>query len=417
MLTQLRSTYLRYPPQFWLMFMGMLISSIGVSIIWPFLLVYVSKRLGTPLTTTASLMTINSTMALITSFGAGWVIDRVGRKWVMAGGLATFGVAYLFMGSARTFGEFALLMGITGLANPLYRIGADAMMADLVSVEKRIDAYALMRLSNNLGVAIGPAIGGFIASGSYSMAFYFAAVGMSIYSALIIGFARETMPGKKLGENPVISSEKPPRESLGGYGSILKDLPYIGFIGAFILVSISASLVWSLLSVYTTENFNLPLQLYGFIPTTNAIMCVTLQVFVTNITKRFPTLPVVATGALFYAVAVGSIGLMTGFWGFLGCMVVMTIGELIIMPTSSTYVANRAPVDKRGRYMSIYALTWGIASGTAPLFGGLLSDNYGPHFIWLGGAVSGSLAVLAFMRLAYLEHLKVKKSEMAVSLS
>jgi MFS family permease len=415
MITQLRSTYVRYPAQFWLMFMGMLISSTGVSMIWPFLLIYVSKRLATPLTTTASLMTINSVMGLLASFGAGWVIDRLGRKWVMAGGLATYGLAYLFMGNAQTFGQFALLMSVTGLANPLYRIGSDAMMADLVPVKKRIDAYALMRLSNNLGVAIGPAIGGFIAAGSYSMAFYCAAIGMSIYSSLIVGFARETMP-----QNNVVRIDQSPGASstlkeFGGYSSILKDLPYIGFILAFTLVSISATLVWILLPVYTTEIYNLPLQLYGFIPTTNAIMCVTLQVFITKYTKRFPALPVVAVGALFYAVAVGSIGLMTGFWGFLGCMIVMTIGELIIMPTSSTYVANNAPANKRGRYMSLYALTWGIASGIAPVFGGLLSDTFGPHYIWLGGAVSGGLAVLAFLRLSQLEQIRMKKSEMVVS--
>lgn len=415
MIAQLRSTYTRYPSQFWLMFIGMLISSIGVSMIWPFLLLYVSKRLGTPLTTTASLMTINSVMGLTASFGAGWIIDRVGRKWVMAGGLAIFGLAYLFMSNAQTFGQFALLMSVTGLANPLYRIGSDAMMADLVPAEKRIDAYALMRLSNNLGVAIGPAIGGFVAAGSYSMAFYGAAVGMSIYSALIFGFAHETMPEKRYAPTGELAGNPITSEKFGGYGSIMSDLPYISFVAAFTLVSISASLVWSLLSVYTNTNYDLPLQLYGFIPTTNAILCVTLQVFVTNLTKRYPTLPVVTIGALFYAVAVGAIGLMTGFWGFLGCMVVMTIGELIIMPTSSTFVANRAPAEKRGRYMSLYALTWGIASGIAPVFGGFLSDNFGPRYIWLGGFVAGLFAVLAFFRLSRMANIEAKNSEMAVS--
>jgi len=415
MIYQLRATYSKYPSQFWLMFMGMLISSTGVSMIWPFLLIYVSKRLGTPLTTTASLMTINAFMGLIASFGAGWIIDRMGRKWVMAGGLAVYGLAYLFMSHAQTFGQFAALMTITGLANPLYRIGADAMMADLVPAEKRIDAYALMRLSNNLGVALGPAIGGFVASGSYTLAFYFAAIGMSIYSSLIVGFAHETKPEKRnvdLDENTEIKQSD---EKFGGYGSILKDLPYMSFIMAFTLVSITASLVWSLLSVYTNVNYDLPLKLYGFLPTTNALMCVTLQVFVTNYTKRFPTLQVITVGALFYAVSVGSIAFMSTFWGFLACMVGMTIGELIIMPTSSTYVANRAPAEKRGRYMSLYALTWGVASGIAPVFGGILNDNFGPHYIWLGGAVSGGFAVMAFLRLARAERFIAKETEMSVS--
>jgi MFS family permease len=78
----------------------------------------------------------------------------------------------------------------------------------------------------------------------------------------------------------------------------------------------------------------------------------------------------------------------------------MTIGELIIVPTSSTYVANLAPVDMRGRYMSFYALTWGVAAGIGPIFGGFLNDIIGPKAIWLGGAVVGSLGVIFFLKLA-----------------
>ena len=108
-------------------------------------------------------------------------------------------------------------------------------------------------------------------------------------------------------------------------------------------------------------------------------MVVTLQILITRVTKRYPTLPVVAVGAFFYAIAVGGIALMSGFTGFWICMVVMTIGELIIVPTSSTYIANLAPVDMRGRYMSFYTLTWGVAAGIGPIFGGFLNDIIGPQ--------------------------------------
>ncbi len=49
-----------YPRQFWLLFWGLLISTIGASMIWPFLMVYVSGKLNLPLTASATIMTINS---------------------------------------------------------------------------------------------------------------------------------------------------------------------------------------------------------------------------------------------------------------------------------------------------------------------------------------------------------------------
>jgi predicted MFS family arabinose efflux permease len=81
-------------------------------------------------------------------------------------------------------------------------------------------------------------------------------------------------------------------------------------------------------------------------------------------------------------------------------MVIMTIGELILVPTSTTHTANLAPPDMRGRYMSVYSLTWSVASGIGPVFGGLLTDNFGPAYPWYGGAVIGTISVLSFLVLS-----------------
>jgi MFS family permease len=81
-------------------------------------------------------------------------------------------------------------------------------------------------------------------------------------------------------------------------------------------------------------------------------------------------------------------------------MVVMTLGELLLMPTSSAFVANWAPVEKRGRYMSIYGMTWGAAAGIAPLLGGFLNDTFGPQTIWFGGGGVGLVGLLGFVLLS-----------------
>src|SRR4030042_5986564 len=145
------------------MFCGMTISTVGARMIWPFLMIYVSGKLGLPRTTVAFLMTINSIAGLCSSFLAGPIIDRVGRKGVMVFSLAANGLAYFLLSRADALPEFALLMALSGTVNPLYRIGGDAMMADLVPPVNRPDAYALLRMSNNIGLSIGPALGGFIA--------------------------------------------------------------------------------------------------------------------------------------------------------------------------------------------------------------------------------------------------------------
>jgi MFS family permease len=374
------------------MFFGMLLSTSGASMIWPFLMIYVSERLVLPMTIVASLTTISAVAGLISSFIAGPIIDRVGRKGVMVVSLILNATGFFFMSQAESLGIFAILMAVNGAFNPLYRIGADAMMADIIPPEKRPDAFSLLRMSNNLGVAIGPSIGGFLATASYNLAFYFAAGGLFCYGMLIAFFARETLPKTSI---PRVESR------LGGYDVVLRDRPYIAFISNFIFVMIGASIMWVLLAVYAKHNYGLPENKFGFIPATNAIMIVLFQYGVTQITKKYPTLQVVTVGAFFYAVAVAGVALSGGFWSFWMCMVVMTIGELIIIPPSSTYVANHAPADMRGRYLSLYTLSWGIAAGIGPVVGGLLNDNLGPKYIWWGGGLIGLIGVTGLFIMSY----------------
>lgn len=239
-------------------------------------------------------------------------------------------------------------------------------------------------------------IGGVLAATSYKLAFYGAAAGMVVYSLLLLLFAVETLPRLKNPEAKIFQ----PKEKFGGYGDILKDIPFFSYIAALTLIQVCAVLVWVLLGVYAKQNYHVPESQYGLIPTTNAIMVVTLQMAFTRVTKRYSPLPVLMIGALFYTMATGSVAVGQGFWGFWISIVVMTIGELILVPTASTYVANLAPADKRGRYMSLAGLTWGAASGIGPVFGGFLNDNLGPHSIWWGGAFNGFLSVMSFLFLS-----------------
>ena len=390
MLQRIQKARKEYPGQFWLLFVGMLISTIGSSMIWPFLMIYVSKKLQLPLTQTASLMSINAIMGLIFSFVAGPITDRLGRKWVMVISLLGTGLTYLYMSAAGTYVEFAITQCFMGALGPLYRVGADAMMADLIPAEKRPDAYSLMRMSNNAGVSIGPAVGGIIATQSYNLAFLIAAGGMIFYALLMTLRAHETLPA-------TAASSLKGKSLFTGYGRIFKDREFLGFVSAFTLTSMLASLVWILLPVYANTNFKVPENQYGFIPTTNAIMVVAFQFLVTLVTKKFKPLAVMAVGTAFYAVATFMVSLFTGFWGFWICMVIMTVGELILIPTASTFTANIAPMDMRGRYMSIFGLTWSVAFGIAPILGGFLNDQFGPRTIWYGGGVIGILAISAFV--------------------
>jgi predicted MFS family arabinose efflux permease len=223
---------------------------------------------------------------------------------------------------------------------------------------------------------------------------------MSFYSLLITLRARETLPPKD-------AQAQPSPERFGGYGSVLRDRTFISFWVAFLFNQVAASILWLLLSVYAKRTFNIDEAQYGPIAATNAIMVVLFQVAVTRFVKRYFLWWSMAVGALFYALALTGVAFATGFWTLWLCMIVLTIGELIITPTASTLVANLAPPDKRGRYMSIYGLNWSVAAGIGPVAGGYLSDKYGPQATWYGGGFAGMISTLLFTVLS-MYHLRKK---------
>lgn len=140
------------------------------------------------------------------------------------------------------------------------------MLADMIVPEKRTNAYAVIRMINNAGIAVGPAMGGFVATRSYTYAFLGAAIGILTYNLLLIFRARETL------YKAHHSKTEPEKERLGGYGRVFRDRPYVVFALLVGIGLIAPSMLWTLLGVYTKQNFGLPENLYGWLPTTNALM-------------------------------------------------------------------------------------------------------------------------------------------------
>ena len=183
------------------------------------------------------------------------------------------------------------------------------MVADLIPEERRADAYALTRLSKNVGIALGPAVGGLVATTSYSIAFWAAAIGLVAFSILIFVFARETLPDRD-------ESIQTKENGLRSYKTIFSDKSFISFIFAFTLTQIGATIVWVLMGVYAKQNYHILENQYGLIPMTSALMVVLLQVGVTRISKRFRPLRMLTAGATLYALGVTSVAFAEGFWGF-----------------------------------------------------------------------------------------------------
>lgn len=398
MFTRLRATVAAYPRAFWVLFWGLLINSIGGSMVWPFLTIFMRRRLAVSLTVVTLLFTLNSAMGIVGLSAIGPAVDRFGRRFAMIAGLTAGGLLLLAMSVATTLPVWATVMIAQGLLSPLYRVGSDAMIADLIEPARRAAAYALLRMINNLGIAIGPAIGGFVTGISYSLAFYAAAGASLLFVALVALNVPETLPQNTPGHvrNASTADGDPADPRRRGYGPVLRDRPFVAFCGVFVLATIPTAVMMMLLAVYAKENFGVPEQQYGFIMATNATMVVLFQYLVTQRSQRHSDWRVLTLGALLYGVGAGSVALGQSFWAFWASMVILTSGELLLAPTGSAMAANLAPADMRGRYMGLYGLTWGVSFGLGPVVAGLLNDTVAPAAMWVFAGAAGLAAAVGF---------------------
>jgi MFS family permease len=419
-----------YPRAYWILLSIYLFNRIGASFIWPFMTIFIREQTNTsaitlpslllkspavqalglsasvlpdlsytPLSTITPLLSIQAIASLIGSPIVASFMDRFGRKKMMFFGLIAYCTVLLMMSSATQLWQWAILMAIYGVMHPIFYVGTHAMVADLSTPENRTGAFAILRTVSNLSIALGPAIGGVLIARSHNFAYYGAVV---INLLSLIPFAlvmSETLSTNKL---------KDQSQANNSYLTMLRDYPFIAFIAIFTLLEIAIALVFNLLSVYTKENFGILENQYGQLLAINAGMVVLFQYGITRLTSRYRHLTVMIAGALFYVVGLVGFAQSTILTHFAASMVIMTVGELIAMPTANALVANMAPADMRARYLGVLSLTFTFGTGLGPIFGGLLSDRYGPPAIWYGGAFASLLAAGGFAALSYARNRRLR---------
>ncbi len=398
---RLRRLSVVYPRQYWLLMTGQLINTIGVGFIWPFLNIYLHDELGLALSAVTILPIIEQSVALFTTLGAGAFADRYGRKYLMGASLGAVALLYALMAFASGWWMFAVLLGLRGFFVPLYRVSADAMVADLITDdERRLPAYSLLRTVNNAGVAIGPVLGGFVAAVSYRASFLTAAAAMGVFAAMVLLMMVETLPAAPALVSPAGMQRKQTRSAAGGYRRIAQDTLFLAAVLAFAFNGMGAALPFQMLGVYGVDKLGLGEAALGWIISVNAIMVVLFQVPVASRIRRYNSLKVLAAGALFYAAGVASMALGQNPLQFGVSMAILTVGELLIAPTFTSFAVNLAPPEMRGRYMSVYWIGWSFSRGVGPAIAGWTYEAVAPAAIWYLGGFWNLVAALIFASLA-----------------
>lgn len=167
-------------------FITLLVDVMGWGLIIPVMPHLVSELKGIPVNEASSygawLLFAYAITQFICAPLIGNLSDRYGRRPILLCSLAGFGIDYIFMALAPTYGWLFVGRIIAGLTGASFTTGA-AYIADVSTAETRAKNFGMIGAAFGLGFIIGPALGGLLAGFGIRAPFY-AAAGLCLLNAL-----------------------------------------------------------------------------------------------------------------------------------------------------------------------------------------------------------------------------------------
>ncbi|XEO75593.1 Multidrug resistance protein MdtH [Candidatus Lokiarchaeum ossiferum] len=395
MFANIKKTYHEFPESFWVITFASFIDTIGSFMIGPFLYLYMSRVFGLSMVEIGLMYTISAIGSLIGGMIGGSLTDKFGRKKIALFGLLVSGASSLTLIFISNINIFYIFIGIIGLLGTIGAPARQAMLADVLTVEKRPEGFSILRIIFNLSATIGPALGGLLASFDFKWLFIGDAISSLITAILFVIKVPETHPSKVETSEilpEVASIETKPEKSKFGYGEIFRNWRFMIFVAISALMSLVFRQMGTTLSIFLTEDLSFTPQQYGLLISMNALMVVMMQFWITKRIKMFSAFIMMAVGSILYGIGLG----MYGFIGTLplafGAMVILTIGEMVLSPFHQTMVANFAPEDQRGRYSAVYTFVGLFLLMLSPIGAGAIMDNLDRKILWY---VAGLLTFIA----------------------
>ena len=394
MFSRISNIYHEYPSKFWMVVGVMFVDRVGGTMLFPFFSLYITQKFSVGMTQAGIILGFFSIFGMLGSMIGGALTDKFGRRSLILFGLVSSALSTLSLGLVNQFWMLFPLAVLTGLLSDVAHPAHQAMIADILPENQRAEGFGILRVVGNMAWILGPTIGGLIANRSYFYLFVSDAFISCIVALLFYMLIPETKPEPRAGEET-----QSVLGSFAGYGKVLKDLAYVAFILAGMLMLLAYQQMYSSLSVYLRDNHGVDPQGYGFLLTSSAITVILFQFWTTRRIKQRPPFLMMALGTLFYMVGFGLFGFVSTYWLFVLNIVIITVGEMIIMPTSQALAANFAPEDMRGRYMAVFGLTWGIPSIFGPGLAGLILDHLNPNLLWYIAGLFCAVAAFAYYAL------------------
>jgi len=383
------------PASVWFVFATTLVNRAGAMVV-PFMVLYVTRHLGVRPALGGMALTVYGIGGLLGAPIAGRLCDRVGPFVVLRGSLLLSGLILLTFPLTSRFGIFLAITLIWSLVAESVRPASLAALTSVVRPEQRKAAVALNRLAINLGMSVGPAVGGFLATVSFPLLFV-ADGATAIAASLVLTTLMAWRPVASLGAGVRSATSAHER---GKGASVLRDPRALIFLTGVFLMAVVFYQHEGAMPLFLVRDLHYRESFYGILFAVNTVLIVLLEVPLNLAMQRWSHRWTLVLGATLFAIGFGSMAVLHSVPGLLLAAVIWTFGEMIAMPASGAYAADIAPPGRAGAYAGAYASTFSLAILVGPWAGTIALEAVGGFALWSAMLVVGlaGAGVLSLLR-------------------
>ena len=362
------------PKSVWWLVIGMALNITGSSFLWPLNTIYMNEELNKSLTVAGLVLLINSMGMVAGNLLGGTLFDKLGGYKTILLGTAICLFSTTLLNLFHGWPWYAVWLVLLGFGGGLI-IPAIYAMAGAVWPNGGRQTFNAIYLAQNIGVALGAALGGFVAEFSFNYIFI-ANLCMYILFAIVAIF----------NFNINLEIKVKPNDSLTLFAKENRpQLLSLLLICAMFSICWIAYIQWESTIASFTQQINISMGQYSLLWTVNGILILVAQPLISPIIRLLK-------GNLKYQMYIGIAIFILSFFVtsfaqqfsiFMIGMVILSLGEMFVWPAVPAIAHKLAPTGKEGAYQGYVNSASTIGKAIGPVFGGVIVDTFNMQIMFL----------------------------------
>lgn len=386
--------------------------------IFPFMAIYLSNHFGVKIT--GILLLVNVFIGIALSFFGGYVSDRFGRKKliVFAEMLRLFAFTVMMICNSPWFTSPLITYFMMTINTICWSLGGPANQAMLIDVSKpdeRKYMFSIMYWANNLSIAIGGSLGGFLFKDYLFELLIALSITALITVILIVFFIDESYVPEQVADEKVFQHIC---QMLRNYREVFRDHLFILYCMAIVFVmslefQLSNYVGIRLESEMAVQRFLWweldGIEMTGLLRTENTVLVVLMALFAAKMVSRFKDRHVIILGSFVFVAGYAYISYSNYIPFLFIAMLLASVAEVVRVPVEQNYQASLPPVHARSSYLAVSGMGYNLAQlicSITVMISAYLNNLATTVFI----AAIGFFGVFIFMKIGLALDQRVNKS-------